>query len=566
MSYEPGCDRVASVHDSVTGTIQYTYTPMGSVRTRTLPNGTTWAYTYLRCQPLYDADPGDKNPDPPGYHTVSDQDNPNSYGEVLGEVLDSNGKIVCGWGTFGTKTFDFRYSTDSNGNEYISGYCEEFRIYDSDGVDYYHNQNSLDQTRCLLTEIAYYDWTRDSSSTNVFTPRLISRSTYEYDALGRRTDNHRYGVEDAHLGDEHYEYDNLSRLTSARYTDYGSDGTPLPANTDHFAYDAMGNRVSDTKDGRSDDPKSWNYEYNAANMLISKDETDYINDANGNTLSGGGRGNTWDSQNRLARCVKDGVSTSFIYGPDGLRRSMTVNNGTSSTTTDYLLDGQNVVQELNETNFGGVRTLTPTVTYGMGPRGIEYREDASGRKWYIYDGLGSVVAEVDSGQSSTDGSVTVTATRAYNAYGAVRSSSGTSASSHKFCGGLGHTTDATGLIYMRARYYDPEIGRFISEDPAGDGADLYTYCDSNPVCRYDADGNEWSLAGLNVGVAIGEGLVSAMLDAGLQYLFNDGKINWTGVALSGAIGLAGGAVRSIVFTGRLGAGGCYMKYTCNTTG
>ena len=80
-----------------------------------------------------------------------------------------------------------------------------------------------------------------------------------------------------------------------------------------------------------------------------------------------------------------------------------------------------------------------------------------------------------------DGSVAVTATRSYDAYGAVRSSSGTSASSHKFCGGLGHTTDATGLIYMRARYYDPAIGRFASEDPAGDGLDWYAYCGGDPV-------------------------------------------------------------------------------------
>ena len=197
---------------------------------------------------------------------------------------------------------------------------------------------------------------------------------------------------------------------------------------------------------------------------------------------------------------------------DGLRRSMTVNNGTGSATTDYLLDGQNVVQELNETNSGGVRTLTPIATYCSGPRGVEYREDASGRKWYIYDGLGSVVAEVDSGQSSTDGSVTVTATRAYNAYGAVRSSGGTSASNHKFCGQLGHTADdSTGLTYMRARYYDPAIGRFASEDPVGHGVNWYVYCGNNPVNATDPSGN-MTLSDLLTGTTLQDTLEGALGD------------------------------------------------------
>ena len=51
-------------------------------------------------------------------------------------------------------------------------------------------------------------------------------------------------------------------------------------------------------------------------------------------------------------------------------------------------------------------------------------------------------------------------------YGAVRTSSGTATSKHKFVGSLGHPSDdETGLVYMRARYYDPVVGRFASEDP-----------------------------------------------------------------------------------------------------
>ncbi len=102
--------------------------------------------------------------------------------------------------------------------------------------------------------------------------------------------------------------------------------------------------------------------------------------------------------------------------------------------------------------------------------------------------MGSVVAEVDDGSASDDGSVQVTATRSYDVYGGLRSSSG-SGGNHKFCGQLGHTADAdTGLIYMRARYYDPTIGRFISEDPSGNGSNWYAYANCNPVNLLDATG------------------------------------------------------------------------------
>ncbi len=101
-----------------------------------------------------------------------------------------------------------------------------------------------------------------------------------------------------------------------------------------------------------------------------------------------------------------------------------------------------------------------------------------------------MLAEVDEGDNAT-GHPIVTATRAYDVYGSVRpleSDDSASASKHKFCGGLGHTADSTGLTYMRARYYDPELGRFISEDPAGQGSNWYAYCSGDPVSYTDATG------------------------------------------------------------------------------
>ena len=58
-----------------------------------------------------------------------------------------------------------------------------------------------------------------------------------------------------------------------------------------------------------------------------------------------------------------------------------------------------------------------------------------------------------------------------------------------FARGVGHPTDSEfGLVYMRARYYDPSAGRFISEDPGRNGTNWYAYCGSNPVNALDPSG------------------------------------------------------------------------------
>lgn len=79
-----------------------------------------------------------------------------------------------------------------------------------------------------------------------------------------------------------------------------------------------------------------------------------------------------------------------------------------------------------------------------------------------------------------------------DAYGASRlwaADQGAKGGKLKFVGGLGHPSESeTGLIYMRARYMDPEVGRFISEDPAGDGANWFVYCNDDPVNLFDPDG------------------------------------------------------------------------------
>ncbi|MBL1152607.1 MAG: RHS repeat-associated core domain-containing protein [Armatimonadetes bacterium] len=81
--------------------------------------------------------------------------------------------------------------------------------------------------------------------------------------------------------------------------------------------------------------------------------------------------------------------------------------------------------------------------------------------------------------------------RPYGVWGSVRSSSSTGDPKQRYCANLGHIQDdESGLIYMRARYYEPWSGRFVSEDPGRQGANWFAYCQNDPIQRIDYSGKD----------------------------------------------------------------------------
>jgi RHS repeat-associated protein len=302
---------------------------------------------------------------------------------------------------------------------------------------------------------------------------------------------------------ESYGYDDLNRLTAVNYGDTESQS---------YSFDAMGNRLgkTDTVTPSSGSPVTSTsaYSYDAANRLTAVSQNGgsaapVTFDADGNTLSdSSGRTYTWDSQNRMVSCTYQGQTTTFTYGADGLRRSMTVNG----ITTYYAYDGTMLVQEFQTNAQTGQAAVT--ATYMLGPSGpicrINETEQTEGyylpgvtakaplargvTHWYVYDGLGSVIAELDDNNN-------MTTSGQYDVYGAPRAGTrqgGSPTSSQGYVGSLGHVTDAGtgGLIYMQARYYDPGLGRFVSEDPGRNGVNWYVYSDGNPVNNVDATGKD----------------------------------------------------------------------------
>ena len=263
-----------------------------------------------------------------------------------------------------------------------------------------------------------------------------------------------------------YSYDGMSRLSSENNTD--------------FTFDIFSNR--ETKDNTS-------YTYDKNNRLLSDSSSSYLYDDNGNRLTKGNSSYSWDSFNRLISA--DGIT--YTYDGHGLMQTKTDSSG----TTRFIWDGANIVAEVTAENI---------VTYSRGLRLIS-RDDGTTKEYYHFNPHGDVV-------NLTNASGTTTATYTYDAFGNITSQTGSSTNNFKYCGEWSDSN--TGLLYLRMRWYDPETGQFISEDPAKDGLNWYAYCGGNPITFVDP----WGLEQLVVsGGAYQNG-------KGYQYEFVDSALLW----------------------------------------
>ena len=92
----------------------------------------------------------------------------------------------------------------------------------------------------------------------------------------------------------------------------------------------------------------------------------------------------------------------------------------------------------------------------------------------------------------TDSAMNLVNKYSYTPFGLITNQEETITQPFKYAGKYGIMHEPNGLYYMRARYYDPEVGRFISEDPSGldAGVNLYAYADNNPINLIDPLGLE----------------------------------------------------------------------------
>ncbi len=160
-----------------------------------------------------------------------------------------------------------------------------------------------------------------------------------------------------------------------------------------------------------------------------------------------------------------GGSGSYAYNGDGLRASRALGGTTTSYRWDAAAGLSQVLQD----------SASNTYVYGLD---LVSRTDSGGsQEYYLTDGLGSTTG-------LTTGTGALADTYTYDVYGASRTHTGSSPNEFTF---TGEQVDATGLQYLRARYYDSATGRFMSRDPLP-FAQRYAYVGNDPVNYVDPRG------------------------------------------------------------------------------
>ncbi len=168
-------------------------------------------------------------------------------------------------------------------------------------------------------------------------------------------------------------------------------------------------------------------------------------DLNGNMTSDGVNTLTWDARNQLSQFN----AVSFQYDAEGRRTQ----NGAG---TGFFYDFANAIQELS-----GTTSIANRITGGLDQ--FFSRTDSSGSTTPLTDALGSTIALVNS-----SGSISTQYT--YDPFGNTTTSGAANSNVFQY---TSRENDSNGLYYYRARYYSPQVGRFISEDPIGFAGGLH---------------------------------------------------------------------------------------------
>jgi len=358
-------------------------------------------------------------------------------------------------------------------------------------------------------KLAYQTWYLDEGTRrltrNVVSDQAVAGSivdaNYTYDQSGnvtRLADN--AGTPDIQC----LTYDYLQQVKEAWTIGAGTCGTPSttvmggPAPYwNSYTYDAIGNRTKLVKHPKTGSATTATYTYPTSGATAYPDAatgkggphavssvstqvgtatptvTNYKYDATGNTTTRGTQALTWDSEGELTT-VKAGTAAASTYLEDGDGERI-LRTDADGTKTLYL--------DSTEIKLTGT-TKTSQRWYQFNGRTIATRTSA-GVQVLAADNHGTGEVQIDTGTAAYN-------KRRFDMFGAARTGTGAGAwlGDHGF---LDKSVDLTGLTAIGARYYDNQLGRFVSVDPLLDPDDPmqangYAYANSNPVSMSDPSG------------------------------------------------------------------------------
>ncbi|MBV6390993.1 MAG: hypothetical protein KPEEDBHJ_00197 [Anaerolineales bacterium] len=349
----------------------------------------------------------------------------------------------------------------------------------------------------VTTSYGYDDLNRLTNITQQLGSTLIGSYVYTLDDAGNRLSVNEMGGQSIH-----WTYDDLYRLKS----ETRKNGATIVAQSS-FTYDLTGNRLSQTVDG-----VMTSYTYNELDQMLTAGSVQYEYDDRGNLkkeIDGSQIAQyNYDAANRLANVITpDGTTITNSYDADGRRVKQTVN----AQVTTYLWDATSLYGDVVLETTGGVST-----SYTLAGTQLISQTRNGSTSYYLQDGQGSTRALTNSAGAVTD-------TYSYTAFGEIYNQTGTTANSYLYTGQ--QFDPSTGLYSLRARFYNPSWGRFLSQDTWAVNysnpieLNRYGYAAGNPIKYIDPSGYTLAESGINWGAVFRNAVVVTTVLVGAYIIF-----------------------------------------------